>query len=291
MNRFVKSHGLGNDYIVLDQDDLSFELSPEAIKLLCHRNYGIGSDGILLLVSSNNADFGLKIFNPDGSPAEKSGNGLRIFAKFLYEHGYTKKEKFKIETPGGMVTTDLEIKDGRVPNVTVEMGNAIFNSKLIPVEGEDREVVNEELRIDGELLLITAVSVGNPHCVSFVDELDESYLRKIGPHIENHKMFPNRTNVQFAKVLSKDKIEILIWERGAGYTLASGSSSCAVAAAAIKNGLTGRYVNVLMPGGELQIAIREDWSIKMRGPVEEICSGTISEDLNLRISKLSASQN
>jgi len=291
MNRFVKSHGLGNDYIVLDQDDLSFELSPEAIKLLCNRNYGIGSDGILLLVPSNNADFGLKIFNPDGSPAEKSGNGLRIFAKFLYEHGYTKKEKFKIETPGGMVTTDLEIKDGRVPNVTVEMGNAIFNSKLIPVEGEDREVVNEELRIDGELLLITAVSVGNPHCVSFVDELDESYLRKIGPHIENHKMFPNRTNVQFAKVLSKDKIEILIWERGAGYTLASGSSSCAVAAAAIKNGLTGRYVNVSMPGGELQIAIREDWSIKMRGPVEEICSGTISEDLNLRISKLSASQN
>jgi len=291
MNRFVKSHGLGNDYIVLDQDDLSFELSPEAIKLLCNRNYGIGSDGILLLVPSNNADFGLKIFNPDGSPAEKSGNGLRIFAKFLYEHGYTKKEKFKIETPGGMVTTDLEIKDGRVPNVTVEMGNAIFNSKLIPVEGEDREVVNEELRIDGELLLITAVSVGNPHCVSFVDELDESYLRKIGPHIENHKMFPNRTNVQFAKVLSKDKIEILIWERGAGYTLASGSSSCAVAAAAVKNGLTGRYVNVSMPGGELQIAIREDWSIKMRGPVEEICSGTISEDLNLRISKLSASQN
>jgi len=291
MNRFVKSHGLGNDYIVLVQDDLSFELSPEAIKLLCNRNYGIGSDGILLLVPSNNADFGLKIFNPDGSPAEKSGNGLRIFAKFLYEHGYTKKEKFKIETPGGMVTTDLEIKDGRVPNVTVEMGNAIFNSRLIPVEGEDREVVNEELRIDGELLLITAVSVGNPHCVSFVDELDEAYLRKIGPHIENHKMFPNRTNVQFAKVSSKDKIEILIWERGAGYTLASGSSSCAVAAASVKNGLTGRYVNVSMPGGELQIEVREDWSIKMRGPVEEICNGTISEDLNLRISKLPVSQN
>lgn len=291
MNRFVKSHGLGNDYIVLDQDDLSFELSPEAIKLLCHRNYGIGSDGILLLVPSNNADFGLKIFNPDGSPAEKSGNGLRIFSKFLYEHGYTKKEKFRIETPGGMVTTDLEIKDGRVPNVTVEMGNAIFNSKLIPVEGEDREVVGEDLRINGEILKITAVSVGNPHCVAFFDELDENYLRKLGPVIETHEMFPKRINVQFAKILSRDKVEILIWERGVGYTLASGSSSCAVAAASVKNGLTDRCVNVSMPGGELQIEIREDWSIKMRGPVEEICNGTISEDLNLRISKLPVSQN
>ncbi|MDA2919794.1 diaminopimelate epimerase [Desulfobacterota bacterium AH_259_B03_O07] len=291
MSRFVKSHGLGNDYIVLDKADITFELNADVIKLLCNRNYGIGSDGILMLVPSNNADFGLKIFNPDGSPAEKSGNGLRIFAKFLYEHGYTRNELLSIDTPGGKVFAELDVKGDVVPFVTVEMGIATFQSKLIPVEGEDREVVNEELRIDRELLLITAVSVGNPHCVSFVDELDEAYLRRIGPHIENHKMFPNRTNVQFAKVLSKDKIEILIWERGAGYTLASGSSSCAVAAAAIKNGLTGRYVNVSMPGGELQIAIREDWSIKMRGPVEEICSGTISEDLNLRISKLSASQN
>ncbi|MFQ5787564.1 MAG: diaminopimelate epimerase [Thermodesulfobacteriota bacterium] len=196
-----------------------------------------------------------------------------------------------METPGGTVTTDLEIKDGRVPNVTVEMGNAIFNSKLIPVEGEDREVVGEDLRINGEILKITAVSVGNPHCVAFFDELDESYLRKLGPVIETHEMFPKRINVQFAKVLSRDKVEILIWERGAGYTLASGSSSCAVAAASVKNGLTDRYVNVSMPGGELQIEIREDWSIKMRGPVEEICNGTISEDLNLRISKLPVSQN
>lgn len=286
MNNFIKSHGLGNDYIVLDQAKMSFELSPERVRLICHRNYGIGSDGILLLVKSNSADFGLKIFNPDGSSAEKSGNGLRIFAKFLYEHGYTNKHSFSIDTPGGLAAAELEVNDGKIQFVTVEMGNATFQSKLIPVDGEEREVVNEQMRINGEILGITAVSVGNPHCVVFVDELDEGYVRKLGPVIETHQMFPNRTNVQFAKVISRDKVEILIWERGAGYTLASGSSSCAVAAATVKNGFTDRSVTVLMPGGELQIEVREDWSITMRGAVEEICSGTISDDLISKISKL-----
>ncbi|MBI4229095.1 MAG: diaminopimelate epimerase [Deltaproteobacteria bacterium] len=286
MNNFIKSHGLGNDYIVLDQAKISFELSPETVRLICHRNYGIGSDGILLLVKSNNADFGLRIFNPDGSSAEKSGNGLRIFAKFLYDHGYTDKHILSIDTPGGIASAELEVDNGKVQFVTVEMGNATFQSRLIPVDGKDREVVNEQMRINGEILRITAVSVGNPHCVVFVDELDEGYVRKLGPVIETHQMFPNRTNVQFARVISRDKVEILIWERGAGYTLASGSSSCAVVAATVKNGFTDRSVNVLMPGGELQIEVREDWSITMRGSVEEICSGTISEDLILKISKL-----
>jgi diaminopimelate epimerase len=285
MNNFVKSHGLGNDYVVLDQAKISFELNPETIRLICHRNYGIGSDGILLVVKSTNADFGLRIFNPDGTPAEKSGNGLRIFAKFLYEHGYTDKHNLSIDTPGGIAAAELGINNENIESVTVEMGKATFQSKLVPVDGEDREVVDEVMRINGEILKITAVSVGNPHCVVFMDELDEGYVRKLGPVIENHQMFPNRTNVQFARVISRHKVEILIWERGAGYTLASGSSSCAVAAASFKNGFTDRSVTVLMPGGELQIEVREDWSIRMRGPVEEICSGTISEDLILKISK------
>jgi diaminopimelate epimerase len=288
MNRFVKSHGLGNDYLVLDKSAISFELTPEVIRLLCHRNYGIGSDGILLLVPSERADFGLMIFNPDGSEAEKSGNGLRIFAKFLYEHGYTKRGSFNIDTLGGIVSAELEIKDGRVSYVTVEMGKATFRSTLIPVEGEDREVVGEEIRINGEILKFTAVSVGNPHCVVFVDELDEGYTRKVGPILETHRLFPKRTNVQFAKVISRDMVDILIWERGAGYTLASGSSSCAVAAACVKSGLTDRYVTVLMPGGELQIEVREDWSLKMRGAVEEVCEGTISKDLLEKIHELSS---
>ena len=287
MNQFVKSHGLGNDYFVLDQSQLSFDLTPEVVQLLCHRNYGIGSDGILLLVPSDKADFGLRILNPDGSEAEKSGNGLRIFAKYLFEHGHTEKEVFKISTLGGVVTAELETIDGIVPFVTVEMGEATFQSNLIPVAGEEREVVDEEINVDGELLRFTAVSVGNPHCVVFVDELDEGYIRKLGPLLETHELFPNRINVQFAKPLSREKVQILIWERGAGYTLASGSSSCAVASACVKNGLTDGNVTVSMPGGDLDINIRNDWSIKMRGAVEEVAEGTLSIDLLKRIEMLS----
>lgn len=287
MNRFVKSHGLGNDYFVLDQSQLSFDLTPEVVQLLCHRNYGIGSDGILLLVPSDKADFGLRILNPDGSEAEKSGNGIRIFAKYLFEHGHTEKEVFKISTLGGVVTVELETTGGIVPFVTVEMGEATFQSNLIPVAGEEREVVDEEINVDGELLRFTAVSVGNPHCVVFVDELDEGYIRKLGPLLETHELFPNRINVQFAKPLSREKVQILIWERGAGYTLASGSSSCAVASACVKNGLTDGNVTVSMPGGDLDINIRNDWSIKMRGAVEEVAEGTLSIDLLKRIEMLS----
>jgi diaminopimelate epimerase len=159
---------------------------------------------------------------------------------------------------------------------------------LIPVEGEEREVVGEEMRINGEILKFTAVSVGNPHCVAFVDTLDEGYTRKLGPIIETHRLFPKRTNVQFAKVVSRNLVEILIWERGAGYTLASGSSSCAVAAVCVKNGLTDKYVTISMPGGKLQIEVRDDWSLRMRGPVEEVSCGTISEDLIENINKLSS---
>ncbi len=279
MNKFVKSHGLGNDYIVLDKEDISFDLTPEVIQLICHRNYGIGSDGILFLTPSKKADFGLRIFNPDGSEAEKSGNGLRIFAKFLYDHGYTKKRAFRIDTLGGLVTAELEVTGNRVSFVTVEMGQATFISTEIPIRGKKREVVREGVSINGRTLTFTGVSVGNPHCVIFTDELDEDYIRQVGPKLENHPLFPNRTNVQFVKVISKDKVEILIWERGVGYTLASGSSSCAAAAACVKNTLTDRYMTISMPGGELQVEVREDWSIKMRGPVQEVCTGTISQEL------------
>lgn len=289
MDEFVRSHGLGNDYFVLDSSAISFTVTPAVTRLLCDRNYGVGSDGILLLTKSSRADFGLRILNPDGSEAEKSGNGLRIFAKYLYEHGHTRNKTFKIDTLGGVVTAELEVSEsGRVPFVTVEMGQAVFNSKDIPVAGEEREVVDEEIRVNGEIARFTAVSVGNPHCVVFVDELDEGFTRKLGPLLENHELFPNRINVQFVKVLTPEKVSILIWERGAGYTLASGSSSCAVAAACVKNGLTARKLTVSMPGGELDIEIREDWTIKMRGAVEEVTSGTLSRDLLDRIKSLPA---
>ena len=283
MSNFVKSHGLGNDYIVIDPNNISFELSPEAIKLICHRNYGVGSDGILLLTKSDKADFGLRILNPDGSEAEKSGNGIRIFAKFLYEHGYTNKDTFTIETLGGLVKADLEINNGKVAIITVDMGKASFKSNEIPVEGEQREVIQEEIRVNGDILEFTAVTVGNPHCVIFFDELDEKLLRKIGPLLENHKIFPNRTNVQFAKVVSSNEVEILIWERGAGYTLASGSSSCAVASACVKNKLTDSKLSVIMPGGILDIEVNNDWSLRMKGPAEKVFEGSFSNELVDRI--------
>lgn len=286
MSNFVKSHGLGNDYIVIDPNNISFELSPEATKLICHRNYGVGSDGILLLTKSDTADFGLRILNPDGSEAEKSGNGIRIFAKFLFDHGYTDNNSFSIETLGGLVKADLEINNGKVAIITVDMGKASFKSNEIPVEGQQREVIQEEIRVNGDILEFTAVSVGNPHCVIFFDELDEKLLRKIGPLLENHKIFPNRTNVQFAKVVSSNEVEILIWERGAGYTLASGSSSCAVASACVKNKLTDSKLSVIMPGGILDIEVNEDWSLRMRGPAEKVFEGSFSDELVERIKSL-----
>ncbi len=285
MNRFVKAHGLGNDYIVLNEGDLSFRLTPEVVRLLCHRHYGVGADGILLFVGSRIPPFGLRIFNPDGSEAEKSGNGIRIFAKYLFEHGYTRDKAFYIETKGGLVRVELKAEGDRVTLVTVEMGRATFRSSEIPVTGQDREVVNEELGLTGEHLRFTAVSVGNPHCVILVDHPDPDEIRRLGPQVEHHPIFPQRTNVQFVKVRSRDRVAILIWERGAGYTLASGSSACAVAAACRRLDLVDDRVTIQMPGGELAITIRPDWEITMQGPASEVHTGTLSADLIKDIGK------
>lgn len=279
MNKFVKAHGLGNDYIVVNEGDLSFRLTPEAVRLLCRRHYGIGSDGLLVLTGSRTPPFGLRIFNPDGSEAEKSGNGIRIFAKYLFEHGFTQEKAFYIETRGGPVRVELETEGNRVTTVTVEMGRASFRSSDIPVTGEEREVVNEELSLNARQLRFTAVSVGNPHCVIFVDHLDPDEARQLGPQIEHHPLFPQRTNVQFVKVGSRDRIAMLIWERGAGYTLASGSSACAVAAVCRRLGLVNSKLTIQMPGGDLAVVVRPDWELTIRGPVSEVYAGTLSPDL------------
>jgi diaminopimelate epimerase len=277
---FVKGHGLGNDYLVIDQRDLPGPLSERAITRICDRNRGVGSDGILLLVPSGRADFGLRIFNPDGSEAEKSGNGLRIFAKFLWDHGHAKREAFTVDTRGGVVECQLHLDRGRVNFVTVEMGRATFRPDEIPMRAGSGEAVGVELELaDGTRRRVTAVSVGNPHCVVFVERLDEAACRRLGPQLETHRAFPNRTNVQFAQVRARDALDILIWERGAGYTLASGSSSCGAAAAAVRQGFCdhGR-VTVRMPGGELAVHVRPDWSLRLEGPVEETCTGTLSRE-------------
>lgn len=279
-NFFVKSHGLGNDYFVLDQAGISFKLNEKNIQLLCDVHYGIGSDGILLKVASEKADFGLKIYNPDGSEAEKSGNGLRIFAKYLYDYGHTSGKIFTIETLGGLVTAEVSGEtNGKANRIKVDMGKAIFNSHKVPVMCDESECFDHPLNIVDETYLINCVSVGNPHCVIMRDRLVKAEILKHGSEIENHPMFPNRINVQFAKVLSRNEVEILIWERGAGYTLASGSSSCAVAAVMVKKGLTDRKLTVKMPGGVLQLEIDESWNIRMEGEVKEIASGYLSDEL------------
>jgi diaminopimelate epimerase len=279
-NFFVKSHGLGNDYIILNDYEISFKLNESAIRKICNVHYGIGSDGILLKVPSYKANFGLRILNPDGSEAEKSGNGLRIFAKYLYDSKFTKEKKFTIETLGGIVRAEIvEEVDKKARTIKVDMGKAIFESANIPVNCKNQECIDETLNLEYKDYTINCVSVGNPHCVIIKDELDEKEIRQFGTFIENHKMFPNRINVQFAKVVSPTEVEILIWERGAGWTLASGSSSCAVASVLVKKGLTKRNLKVKMPGGTLQIEIDNAWNIKMTGEVREIASGTLSNEL------------
>jgi diaminopimelate epimerase len=263
---YVKSHGLGNDYIVIDPAKVPFEVTPEAVRLICDRHRGVGSDGILLVSPADGADFGVRIFNPDGSEAEKSGNGARIFAKFLRDHGYTEADRFTLHTAGGRVSCILRRERGRVVQVTVDMGKARFD----PLDA---------IEVDGRRIEVTSVSMGNPHCVVIVPDLADVDVHALGPKIERHPAFPKGTNVQFAQVVSRSEVRILIWERGAGYTLASGSSSCAVAAACHRRGLVDRSVTVSMPGGQLAIAITDDGEMRMHGPVEEICEGDLSPDL------------
>ena len=277
---FAKGHGLGNDYIVMEEKDLKAPLSRQAIERICDRNWGVGSDGILMLVPTQRADFGLRIFNPDGSEAEKSGNGLRIFAKYLWERRRPKQPTFTVDTKGGIVECQCRVEAGHMRFVTVEMGRATFRAPEIPMNGPDRDVVAVPLQLgDGTTVSVTAVSVGNPHCVTFVERLDEAECRRLGPLIENHPACPNRTNVQFARAAGRDTLDILIWERGAGYTLASGTSSCGAASAAVRNGLCAHgRVKVRMPGGELTIEVRPDWSLRLDGPVEEVYQGTLSAE-------------
>lgn len=282
--RFHKYHALGNDYLVLDPADFpSWRPAPAAgqIRVVCHRNFGVGSDGILWgPLPSKNSDFGLRIFNPDGSEAEKSGNGLRIFSRFLWDRKLVQTQAFTIETPGGQVRSVIK-ENGRL--ITVAMGRVSFDSAKIPVApaGASREVVNETLTAGGRDFTFCAATIGNPHCVLPLPaaEVTAELAHRFGPSIETHPLFPRKTNVQFLGVLDRANIRIEIWERGAGYTLASGSSSSAAAAVAHRLGLVDRNVTVHMPGGEIDIEIGDGFSILMTGPVNKVADGEMHPDL------------
>lgn len=280
--RFHKYHALGNDYIVLDPRDFpSWQPAPtvEQIRVVCHRNFGVGSDGILWgPLPSKQSEFGLRIFNPDGSEAEKSGNGLRIFSRYLWDQKLVKQPAFTVETPGGHVKSVIQ-DEGRL--ITVAMGKVSFDSAKIPVNltGAPREVINEKIKILDREFTYCAATIGNPHCVLPVAELSPQLAHKYGPHLETHANFPRKTNVQFLRVIDRANIQIEIWERGAGYTLASGSSSSAAAAVAHKLGLVDRKLTVHMPGGQIGIEIGEDFSIMMTGTVNKVADGTMHPDL------------
>jgi diaminopimelate epimerase len=279
-NSFVKMHGLGNEYIVLDSTEIDFKLTIQAIKRLCNIHFGIGSDGIVMKVPSPKADFGFRVYNPDGSEAEKSGNGLRIFCKYLYDYGFAKRRQFSIETLTDIVYAEIvEEVNGRSSLIRVDMGKAIFGSRDIPVDSDKPEFIGQMIRAGDKEFEVNCVSVGNPHCVVIKQELDEDEIRRYGPLLENHPLFPNRINVQFAKVLSDHDAEILIWERGAGFTLASGSSSCAASSVLVKRGLINGDLTMHMQGGTLKIEINNSWDIRMTGEVREIGSGTLSPEM------------
>jgi diaminopimelate epimerase len=275
---FAKYHGLGNIYIVIEPASLAEPLREAAIQTICHPHFGVGSDGILLgPLPSKTCDFGLRIYNPDGSDAEKSGNGLRIFARYLLDTGRVAHEPFTVETPGGPVTCTIEA-NGRI--IQIAMGQVRFHSAEIPVTGPAREVLDETMTTADRTFRFSAATLGNPHCVVLLDapptaELAHSY----GPLIEHSPLFPRRTNVQFLFVRDRQNIQIEIWERGASYTLASGSSSTAATAVAHRLGLCDNSVTVHMPGGTLSVSLDENFYGTLIGPVTKICDGTMAPEM------------
>lgn len=274
---FTKYHALGNDYIVVNPSDMDTRLTEKSIRRICHRHYGVGSDGILFGPATETSDvLSVRIFNPDGSEAEKSGNGLRIFSRYLYEKGLVGENWFQIQTSGGLVRSQI-LDQGR--QVAIEMGTVSFDSAKIPIGGPAREVLNEQLTVGDETLSFCAVTIGNPHCVILQDETSAERARRLGPAIEIHPLFPNRTNVQFLQVIDRGSIRIEIWERGAGYTLASGSSSCAAAAVAHKLGLCNQSITVNMPGGSMNIELSPSYAVSMTGPVTRVCTGNMDREM------------
>ncbi|HEY7955798.1 MAG TPA: diaminopimelate epimerase [Polyangia bacterium] len=282
-HQFVRSHALGNDYLVVDGERFGFALTEARIRRICDRHTGVGSDGILERVAAPAGfDAAVRIYNPDGSEAEKSGNGVRIFAKFCLDHGYAPPDRsIKIHTLGGPVEAHLLAREPSRTILRVSMGHASFRAADLPMTGagESGEWVERKLRAGDRDFTVTCVSVGNPHAVLLDAPFDEAAAKKYGPLVENHPQFPRRTNVQLVRVRDRHTVEALIWERGAGYTQSSGSSSCAVAAACVRAGLTDRAVEVVMPGGTLEVIVHDDYTLDQVGFAQEIATGALSSDL------------
>ena len=272
-----KYHGLGNDYLVFDPNKNTLRLSPENVRLICDRHFGAGADGILEGPMPGKDRMQVRIWNPDGSVAEKSGNGVRIFAKYLKDAGYVQKSHVVIDMGGA--DTEVRYLNEEGTRLKASMGQASFWSDRIPVTGPKREVVNETMMFGRIPYKVTCVSMGNPHAVIFLNEISEDIVCRIGRNSECAEYFPERINTLIMKVMDRSNIEIEIYERGAGYTLASGSSGCAAAAAAYRQGLTDPKMYVRMPGGVLEVEILEDWTVLMTGDVGYVGKITLGSGL------------
>ena len=274
--KFTKMQGLGNDYVYVNCMEQMVEDAAETARRVSDRHFGIGSDGLILICPSDKADFEMRMYNADGSRGEMCGNGIRCVGKYVYDYGLTDKTSLSVETLGGIKHLFLEVEDGKVSLVKVDMGPAILEPEKIPVTAEGSRVVDEPLCVDGKTFRMTCVSMGNPHAVIYVDDVQGMDLEKTGPSFENHERFPNRINTEFAHVLDRNTVEMRVWERGSGETLACGTGACAVAVASILNGYTEDQVTVRLLGGDLKIEWdREANKVYMTGPAEVVFDGEI----------------
>ncbi|MEF8787597.1 MAG: diaminopimelate epimerase [Planctomycetota bacterium] len=273
--RFTKMHGIGNDYVIVNCFEEAIDDPSEMARRVSRRHYGIGSDGLILILPSGSAHLRMRIFNSDGSEAEMCGNGIRCVAAYAYNHELFPRETMDIDTGAGVKTVRLRLEDGRATGATVDMGKPGLERGQIPMEGPAGErVVDEALDVGGHQLQVTCVSMGNPHCVIPVEELDRDRCLELGPCIENHEAFPERTNVHFVKARGRDEVDVITWERGAGATLACGTGASAVCVAMNLLGETGKAITAHLPGGDLRLEWNDDGHVDMTGPAQEVFRGT-----------------
>lgn len=276
--KFTKMQGCGNDYVYVDgsKEKIALEDKPELVRRLSDRHFGIGGDGVIFIHPAKEADFEMEMYNMDGSRSEMCGNGIRCVAKFVYDKGLTDKTSLSIVSCGKIKYIDLTVENGKVSLVKVNMGTPVLKAAEVPVVSENEQVVDEAIEVGGKEYKMTCVSMGNPHAIVFMDNVADLQIEKIGPSFENHVRFPNRTNTEFIKVLDDHTVEMRVWERGTGETLACGTGACAAVVACVLNGLTEDEVTVKLLGGNLQIKWdREENLVYMTGPAEIVFEGEV----------------
>lgn len=274
--KFTKMQGIGNDYVYVNCLTEKIDQPFEVAKLVSDRHFGIGSDGLILIKPSDVADFKMEMYNADGSQGEMCGNGIRCVAKYVYDYKLTDKTSITVETLAGIKQLELTIEDGKAALIKVNMGSPELNPSNIPVVADGEQVVNEPIEVEGKTYQMTCVSMGNPHAVVYMEDVKNLDLEKIGPGFENHKRFPKRINTEFARIIDRKNIEMRVWERGSGETLACGTGACATAVASILNGLTDNQVTLHLLGGDLMIEWnREENKVYMTGPAEVVFEGEI----------------